>query len=206
MIQSRVCMILWVITTLQYGDAFQVTSIVNPPNRERLLITPSIERVALQQRSSSSVIWGKWQLGLSTASNDDEPDQEEDTQQSSSTGSSNKKRRSKKKKLNFDDDGDDTGISKEDIVKAVGETFRSQQQQQQSKDSGNSILDRINPFKAGQNLRKTIDETLTQISSPVDATQQSKYYLDDRFLEPSGTTRGGGGVSSRLASSSTSTA
>ena len=85
MIQSRLCMILWVITTLQYGDAFQVTSIVNPPNRERLLITPSIERVAFQQRSSSSVIWGKWQLGLSTASNDDEPDQEE---QSSSTGSS----------------------------------------------------------------------------------------------------------------------
>ena len=86
--------------------------------------------------------------------------------------------------------------SKEELVKAVGEQMRKSQQQQRgaqkqqpsgSSDEGeSSLLDRLNPFKAGQNLRKTIDTALTSINLP--SERKTMYYVDDRLND-----RGGGG-------------
>lgn len=93
---------------------------------------------------------------------------------------------------------------KQDLVQAIGKQMKKrkaqqQQQQQQSIVSNNNnvmedestaaenILDRINPFKAGQNLRKTIDSALTSIQIPTSNSDAFKsiYYLDDRFMESS---------------------
>lgn len=84
------------------------------------------------------------------------------------------------------------GLSKEDLVKAVGEKMRRQKQAAKAssssskdlaKDGGDgddaNLFDRLNPFKAGQNLRKTIDTALESISIPAD--KKSLYYLDDRL-------------------------
>lgn len=83
------------------------------------------------------------------------------------------------------------GLSKEDLVKAVGEKMRSQKQaakgsfKDTAKDGADgsgedaNLFDRLNPFKAGQNLRKTIDTALESINMPAD--KKSLYYLDDRL-------------------------
>jgi len=56
------------------------------------------------------------------------------------------------------------------------------------RDSSNRLLDRINPFKAGQSLRQTIDTALRGSTSTIlpgssHKQHQSIYYLDDRFME-----------------------
>lgn len=45
--------------------------------------------------------------------------------------------------------------------------------------SDDDIIDRFNPFKAGQSLRKSIDTALISMKLP-DETK-SVYYIDDRF-------------------------
>ena len=62
--------------------------------------------------------------------------------------------------------------SKEDIVKAVGDRMRQQKKTPASSDG--NLLDKLNPFLAGQKLRQTIDTALT-------SRQDSVYYLDDRL-------------------------
>ena len=55
---------------------------------------------------------------------------------------------------------------------------------QKSRDKGN-LLDKLNPFQAGQSLRQTLG-TLTSLGSGLNQETKQKYYLDDRFLESSG--------------------
>jgi NAD(P)H-binding len=169
-------------------------------------LKPSTTVTRNYNKKSSSIL-------LSKNNNNDSDD--DDVDNAINDVKFNKKRNNNNKKDSTDNN---EILSKDDIVKAVGETFRRRKQQGLSSDTtdddnidskdssttdnddSTSLLDRINPFKAGQTLRKTIDETINQISSPVttDPTQ-SKYYIDDRFLE-----RVGGGDSSSAASATIS--
>ena len=57
-------------------------------------------------------------------------------------------------------------------------------------DKKENLLNRFNPFKAGQNLRKTIDTALTSISSsPTTVARDSMYYLLDDRLSLSSSSR-----------------
>jgi putative NADH-flavin reductase len=114
----------------------------------------------------------------------------------------------------LDDSSTSAGPSKEDLVRAVGERMRGQkkkqQQQQQGKKSDknassggtSSLLDNLNPFKAGQKLRQTIDTALTDIVKSTQETDRkaSIYYLDDDLLEKTGAAaRGGSSTFSSMA-------
>ena len=50
---------------------------------------------------------------------------------------------------------------------------------------GGGLLEKLNPFQAGQSLRQTLG-TLTSLGAGLDQETRQKYYLDDRFLETSG--------------------
>lgn len=57
-----------------------------------------------------------------------------------------------------------------------------------SDNNNQGLLDKLNPFQAGQNLRKTIGRltTLAGSGSGLSTQTKQKYYLDDRFLESTG--------------------
>ena len=61
--------------------------------------------------------------------------------------------------------------------------------------SGGNILDKLNPFQAGQNLRKTIG-TLSTLGAGLSDETKQKYYLDDRLRRKGGGGGSGGGSSS----------
>jgi hypothetical protein len=68
--------------------------------------------------------------------------------------------------------------SKQDLVRAVGEQMKQQQaavRKETERESSNRLLDRINPFKAGQSLRQTILDNTAWRRPP----RQSVYYLED---------------------------
>eukprot|EP00977_Amphora_coffeiformis_P012681 scaffold3199_cov165-Amphora_coffeaeformis.AAC.4 len=94
------------------------------------------------------------------------------------------------KPLADDDEEDDKKqqpSSKEEMYKKVGEAMR-QQKDAVAGDDDEGVLDRLNPFKAGQNLRKTIDKTLQGLSAGDKMEQEdSLYYLNDRVFEDGGT-------------------
>ena len=48
-----------------------------------------------------------------------------------------------------------------------------------------SFLDKLNPFQAGQNLRKSLDSAISSLARARDP-KQSVYYLDDRFTDFAG--------------------
>ena len=78
-------------------------------------------------------------------------------------------------------------MSKEELYKKIGETMRQQKKKDgsSSQDEGDDgVLNRLNPFKAGQNLRKTIDTALQGLSVAEKTEQEdSLYYLNDRVFE-----------------------
>jgi hypothetical protein len=88
-----------------------------------------------------------------------------------------KKRRKRGKKPASPENEEDKEARKQELVKAVGEKMRNGISKIEEKDS--NILDRLNPFKAGQNLRNTIDTALASISIPEET--KSVYYMDDLF-------------------------
>ena len=51
-------------------------------------------------------------------------------------------------------------------------------------DDEESLLDKLNPFKAGQKLRSTLGTLTTSINLP--AEKKSMYYLDDRLADVGG--------------------
>ena len=65
---------------------------------------------------------------------------------------------------------------------------------EEGKDSG--LLDKLNPFQAGQNLRKTIG-TLTSLGAGLSDETKQKYYLDDRLRRS--VTGGGSGAGASAA-------
>jgi uncharacterized protein YbjT (DUF2867 family) len=64
--------------------------------------------------------------------------------------------------------------TKEELMKAVGETLQKTRFQQPKQTSN-----LFNPFQAGQKLRQTID---TALALPIPDPQKSQYYLDDRLF------------------------
>jgi uncharacterized protein YbjT (DUF2867 family) len=62
-----------------------------------------------------------------------------------------------------------------------------------------SLLDRINPFKAGQSLRRSIDTALTSIATP--SERKSRFYLDERLLDFAAATDYGGRSAAAAAAS-----
>jgi len=97
-----------------------------------------------------------------------------------------KSRRKKKKTPNVNDltRADSTQMSKEELIEAVGESMAQAKNSEKGSlgeaEEDESLLDKLNPFKAGQNLRKTIDTALTSIAAPP-TTRDSLYWIDDRL-------------------------
>ena len=54
-----------------------------------------------------------------------------------------------------------------------------------SPNNSKNLLKNLNPFAAGQNLRKTLGD-LTTLGKGISSETKQKYYLDDRFLEQGG--------------------
>ena len=76
---------------------------------------------------------------------------------------------------------------KEEIGKAAAQIIK----RDDDGDKDNDTLFNLNPFRAGQNLRKTFDSAITSLarasSMPEDRLRKnSAYYLDDRFQESGG--------------------
>ena len=121
-------------------------------------------------------------------SNDDGNDQAPKVPDAANSGSKNKKRyygppiKSKKSAGKVSNTSSPNPMNKERkkqaVAKAAQEMRKRTKPEQKEKDS---LLDIVNPFKAGKKLRQTL-ESLTQI---VGLTQEQKerYYLDDRFQE-----------------------
>jgi NAD(P)H-binding/Complex I intermediate-associated protein 30 (CIA30) len=118
--------------------------------------------------------------------------------------SSSKKKPSTKAKtagvvidLTDDDVGKGGGLDpseKQELVQAIGEEIRKAKRMQQptsstvslpgttdSSPSSEAVLDLINPFRVGQNVRKTLGTAFEYISR--DKAKDQIYYLDDRFNE-----------------------
>jgi hypothetical protein len=74
-------------------------------------------------------------------------------------------------------------LSKEDLVKSIGDQMRSSRSSKpdESSSDASNLFNILNPFKAGQNLRKTIDEALTSTNIPDDT--KNMYYVGDRLAE-----------------------
>ncbi|GKY94897.1 hypothetical protein MPSEU_000454600 [Mayamaea pseudoterrestris] len=87
----------------------------------------------------------------------------------------------KKKPIKKKPDAQPPALSKEDLVKSIGEQMRSKRQQSPESSSGADLLNMLNPFKAGQNLRKTIDGAITSVN--VVPKENSIYYVGDRLME-----------------------
>lgn len=60
--------------------------------------------------------------------------------------------------------------------------------------SGNILSLLSNPYKAGKELRKTLNTALESFGSGLSPEQKSIYFLDDRFLEPSSSTPSKGAI------------
>ena len=69
---------------------------------------------------------------------------------------------------------------KEEIMKQLKAKLEEKKKSEKANDSG--LLDKLNPFQAGQNLRQTIGR-LTTLGTGLPTQTKQKYYLDDRFLE-----------------------
>jgi NAD(P)H-binding len=121
---------------------------------------------------------------------------------SSNKASPKKKTAAKPKKtevvIDLNEDEPRTGgldpSEKEELAQAIGEEIRKAKRMQQpmssssnpppSTDTGSSseaLLDLINPFRVGQNVRKTLGTAFESISR--DKTKDQIYYIDDRFSE-----------------------
>jgi hypothetical protein len=94
----------------------------------------------------------------------------------------------------FKEDDEEEKPSKEDLFKAVGETMRQQKQGQSggaAAAASDDLLSKINPFTAGRNLRKSIDDALKGISAEAETTKEdSVYYIHDRVFDDGKATAG----------------
>lgn len=86
-------------------------------------------------------------------------------------------------------DDDPSAKTKEELVRAVGERMRSKKAEQSKTPEESNLFDKLNPFKAGQNLRKTIDTAFSLTSIALPPERRSMYYIDDRISELGGSAR-----------------
>lgn len=126
-------------------------------------------------------------LPLSADDNADAPPEQIKSQQISkkavSKAAASKKRRAKPKSA----DADERRKKKEDVMKQLKAKLEERKKRESEKKEG-GILERLNPFQAGQNLRKTLGDlgSLTALGKGLPDRTKQKYYLDDRFLEGGG--------------------
>ena len=66
-------------------------------------------------------------------------------------------------------------------MKQLKAKLEEKKKSEKANDSG--LLDKLNPFQAGQNLRQTIGR-LTTLGTGLPTQTKQKYYLDDRFPHP----------------------
>lgn len=107
-----------------------------------------------------------------------QPDKEQSNQKSNQTGDSTKN----------NDDDEEKARKRAQISKAAAELIKRSNTEE---DKNESLFDRLNPFQAGQNLRKSLDSAFTSLAranrgSSVTSDARSPYYLDDRFQESGG--------------------
>jgi hypothetical protein len=83
-------------------------------------------------------------------------------------------------------DNDDRTKKKEEIMKQLKRKLEEKKESQKQNEKGKSgLLDKLNPFQVGQNLRETLGQ-LTTLGTGLSTKTKQKYYLDDRFLDGSG--------------------
>lgn len=121
-----------------------------------------------------------------TADDDDSPSKRPKSQerkQKSVSKRSSKKRKAKSKSTVVDE----RRKKKEEVIKQLKAKLEERKRQDSKKKEG-GLLDRLNPFQAGQNLRKTLGDlgSLTALGKGLPDKTKQKYYLDDRFLEGGG--------------------
>lgn len=76
---------------------------------------------------------------------------------------------------------------KEEVMKQLKAKLEERKKNDNEKKVG-GLLERLNPFQAGQNFRKTLGDlgSLTALGKGLPDRTKQKYYLDDRFLEGGG--------------------
>jgi hypothetical protein len=143
-------------------------------------------------RGSSTSPFGLSTLALSAS-------KDEDGEVPKKKGSTKKKVKTKKKSAAYLSTAsaaetaaakeEEKARKKEEIMKQLrnklGEKNQVDTEQGKKKGDKGSLLDKLNPFQAGQSLRQTLG-TLTSLGSILNQQTKQKYYLDDRFLESSG--------------------
>jgi len=92
-----------------------------------------------------------------------------------------KKEKSKALSMTAEEKEAEKAKKKEEIMQQLRDKLQSKDVKKQ--DGG--LLNKLNPFQAGQSLRQTLG-TLTSLGSGLNQETKQKYYLDDRFLESSG--------------------
>lgn len=115
--------------------------------------------------------------------------QEGDTQKPKKSKKKYYKPSSKRSKLQLEKEQ-----KKLQVAKAAAELRRRDKEQYASADGNDndnhdeSLLEMLDPFKAGKKFRKTINTALTTIGAGGGLSQErrSVYFVDDRFLEPGG--------------------
>jgi hypothetical protein len=82
---------------------------------------------------------------------------------------------------------DERNKKKEEVMKQLKEKLEEKKKMDENKNNG-GLLNKLNPFQAGQSLRKTIGDLgrLTTLGKGLSDRTKQKYYLDDRFLDGGG--------------------
>jgi len=122
---------------------------------------------------------------LASKSNDNENDEEEDKnihndfpQSASSSLSENNGGQGPSNNPNNAKSDEDKEKRKSQVAKAASQIIKREEEEEKS-----GLLEKLNPFQAGKNFRKSLDSALRSFSGD---RQRSPYYLDDRFQEGGG--------------------
>lgn len=100
--------------------------------------------------------------------------------------SSNKKRKKKKKPQDKQQQSDELKEEKKRQVRKAAAALRKDSSKQPPQEQ-DSLLDILDPFKAGKKFRNSINTALTTIGASTGGLpkeRRSVYYVDDRFSEP----------------------
>ena len=110
--------------------------------------------------------------------------------------SSQKKKKTRASRGGGGSDGENTKSDSSSSSSSKSNPSKSRRQKDNDKPNGDGngakdLLDSLDPYKAGQKLRQTLDTALTTLGTGLggkatpSSTSKAKYYLDDRFLESS---------------------
>jgi hypothetical protein len=195
LLRLSICFSWWMMMKLFFGSSMMETTTVEAafstiqPSRITSVYRLPADVLLGDNRIASTPWFRERTLRLYLAAGTEEDQGDENPPQGSS------KNKKKKKPSNKKQSNADSQRKKDELMKAVGAQFKerynrqkpdaeqSQQQQPETeRDASNRILDAINPFKAGQTLRRTIDtafSSMTAVGGSQQSSKKSPYYLDD---------------------------